>query len=32
MALDDLKKLYSEREQEPQQAPEYWKPENKDGL
>jgi succinate dehydrogenase/fumarate reductase-like Fe-S protein len=32
MPLDELKKLYSERAQEPQQAPESWKPPSDVGL
>jgi len=32
MPLDDLKKLYSDRAQEPHQAPENWKPPTDVGL
>jgi formate hydrogenlyase subunit 6/NADH:ubiquinone oxidoreductase subunit I len=32
MPLEQLKKLYSERAQEPHQAPEYWDVPDKDGL
>lgn len=32
MSVDDLKKLYTEREQEPHQGPEYWKPKSETGL
>ena len=32
MDEDVLKKLYSDRQQEPHQAPEYWKPDSEEGL
>lgn len=32
MSSDQLKKLYTERQQEPDQAPEYWKPQSTFGL
>ena len=32
MPEDDLKKLYSDRQQEPHQGDEYWKPESEEGL
>lgn len=32
MDVEQLKKLYSERQQEPHQADEYWKPESSEGL
>ena len=32
MDLEDLKKLYAEREQEPHQADEYWTPKSSEGL
>ncbi len=32
MPLEELKKLYSEREQEPHQAGEHWQPASKEGL
>ena len=32
MPEEELKKLYSDRQQEPHQADEYWKPESQEGL
>ncbi len=32
MPEDDLKKLYSDRQQEPHQGDEYWKPDSNEGL
>jgi Fe-S oxidoreductase len=32
MSVDELKKLYTAREQEPHQAPEHWKPKSAEGL
>ena len=32
MDVEQLKKLYSERQQEPHQADEYWKPDSSEGL
>jgi hypothetical protein len=32
MSVEELKKLYVERQQEPHQAPEDWTPESTEGL
>jgi len=32
MSVEELKKLYTAREQEPHQAPEHWKPKSAEGL